>query len=35
MVCFEVKELKFKVDGFVQLNPIIRDDTKERDDLAY
>ena len=31
MVCFEVKEIKFKVDGSIQLKPIIRDGTKERD----
>ena len=31
MICFEVKEIKFKVDESIQLKPIIRDGTKERD----
>ena len=35
MVCFEVKEIKFKVDGSIQVKPIMRDSTKERDVLAY
>ena len=30
-----MKGIKFEVDGSVQLKPIIRDDTKERDGLAY
>ena len=31
----QLKGLKFKVDRSVQLEPIIRDGTKERDGLAY
>ena len=32
---WDEKGIKVKVDGSIQLKPIIRDGTKERDDLGY